>query len=125
MKCNLKCVTKYGDQLYLVFRVLVGTMFFAHGIGKLSGFGLNLMGAAGIIETVAGLLIVFGLWTRLAALFGAVTMLVAYFMVHPGFNPLASGGELAVMYFVAFLVMLRDGAGKYSLEKKLFKKEQF
>lgn len=127
-KCNLKCVSKYGDQLYLVFRVLIGAMFFLHGLGKVTAesFSLtSLLGVAGIVEILVGAMLVLGLWTRLGALAGAITMVVAYVMMHPGLNPLSSGGELAVLYLVSFLVILRDGAGKYSLEKKLFKKEQF
>ena len=53
-------------------------------------------------------------------------MIVAYFYMHAGLNPLATGGELAVMYLLAFLVMMRDGAGKlWSLEKKLSRNEKF
>ncbi len=127
-KCNLKCVSKYGDQLYLVFRVLIGAMFFLHGLGKVTveSFSvISLLGVAGIVEILVGAMLVLGLWTRLGALAGAITMVVAYVMMHPGLNPLSSGGELAVLYLVSFLVILRDGAGKYGLEKKLFKKEQF
>ena len=127
-KCNLKCVSKYGDQLYLVFRVLIGAMFFLHGLGKVTAESFSvtsLLGVAGIVEILVGIMLLLGLWTRLGALAGAITMVVAYVMMHPGLNPLSSGGELAVLYLVSFLVILRDGAGKYSLEKKLFKKEQF
>ena len=125
--CNLKCVSKYGDQIYLAFRGLIGAMFFLHGVSKFSAeFSItSLLGVAGVVEVLVGLLLVLGLWTRLAALGGAITMVVAYVMMHPGFNPLVSGGELALLYLLSFLIMIRDGAGKYSLEKKLFKKEQF
>jgi putative oxidoreductase len=125
-----KITKKYGDQMYFVFRLLVGLMFFMHGAGKLFGWfggpgfgfgGAPLMVAAGVLEFLIGLAIVFGLWTRLAALGGAVVMLVAYITTHLHWNPLASGGELAVMYFVAFLVLMVQGAGKWRLEKK----EQF
>ena len=112
--------------MYFVFRLLVGLMFFMHGAGKLfgwfggPGFGFGgepLMVLAGVLEFLIGLAIVFGLWTRLAAFGGAIVMLVAYFKAHLGWNPLTSGGELAVMYFVAFLVLMVYGAGKWRLEK--------
>tara|TARA_Y100000310_G_scaffold321134_1_gene378381 strand:- start:1408 stop:1722 length:315 start_codon:yes stop_codon:yes gene_type:complete len=103
-----------------------------YGSGKLFGwFGGtamelgSLMGVAGVVETLAGLAILLGFWTRLGALGGAITMLVAYFYMHLGLNPLTSGGEAAVLYFVAFLVLMRDGAGVWSLEKKLTGKEKF
>lgn len=131
-KCGLDCLSKYGTQFYGVFRVLVGLMFFMHGAGKLFGwFGGtaqavgSLIGVAGVVETLVGLALVLGLWSRLAALGGAITMLVAYFYMHLGWNPLTSGGELAVMYFVAFLVIMRDGAGSWSLEKHIWGKEKF
>ncbi len=133
-KCSLDCISKYGSQLYGVFQILVGLMFFMHGAGKLFGwFGGNaqalgsLFGVAGIVETLVGLALVFGMWSRLAALGGAITMLVAYFYVHVGngLNPLGNGGEAAILYFVAFLVIMRDGAGAWSLEKKLWGKERF
>ena len=87
----------------------------------------SLVGVAGIVETLAGLMILLGLWTRLGGLAGAVTMLVAYFYVHVGggLNPLTNGGEMAILYFVAFLVIMRDGAGSWSLEKQFWKKERF
>ncbi len=129
----INCLGKYGTQFYLVFRVLVGLMFFMHGAGKLfgwfggtaMGFG-GLMGIAGIVEVVVGLAILLGFWTRLAALLGGVTMLVAYVYMHWGLNPLTSGGELALMYLLAFLVLMKDGAGKlWSLEQQVTGKERF
>ncbi len=129
-KCS-KLLKKYGEWNYLAFRLLVGLMFFMHGFGKLWGAKaaplMSLMGFTGVVEVVVGLAVLFGLWTRLAALGGAITMLVAYFKVHAagGLSPLVNGGELAVMYFVAFLVLMQYGAGKLSLEKKLKGKECF
>ena len=133
-KCGLNCLSKYGSQFYSVFRILVGLMFFMHGAGKLFGwFGgtalpLNsLFGVAGIVETLVGLALILGFWSRLAALGGAITMLVAYFYMHigGGLNPLTNGGEVVILYFVAFLIIIRDGAGGWSLEKKLLDKEKF
>ena len=128
-KC--KCLEKYHDYFYLVFSVLVGLMFFLHGWGKLFGESpaalVSLMGVAGVVELVSGAAIALGFFTRLAGGLGAVTMLVAFFKVHAsgGFNPLTNGGELAVMYFVAFLVIMEHGARKWSLEQKILKKEVF
>jgi len=118
---------KYRYQFYFVFRVLVGLMFAIHGAQKLFGaFGGNkaelfsLMGLAGIIEFFGGLMILVGLWVSLASFFSALQMLVAYFMAHSGqgLNPLANGGEKAVLYFAAFLVLLAFGAGKWGFDKK-------
>ena len=129
----MDCLGKYGEQYYLVFRVLVGLMFFMHGAQKLFGwFGGNaaelasIYGVGGVVEVVVGLAILLGFWTRLAALLGAVTMAVAYVYMHLGINPLTSGGEKALLYLLAFLVLMKDGSGKlWSLENKVNGKERF
>ena len=130
-----KFVKEKGDYFYGVFRILVGLLFVQHGIQKLFGmFGFpqpaplfSLFGLAGIIEFFGGLLSAFGLFTRLAALIAALEMLVAYFMVHvpQGLIPIMNQGELALLFFASFLIIIAYGAGKWSLEKAIFKKEFF
>ena len=131
-KTSPNCQEENGNNYaYALFRLIVSGMFFAHGASKLFGLfgGLSghgdivhfgsLLWYAGIIEFAVGLLVFLGVFTRLAALFGMAEMFVAYFMVHfpKGFNPLNNGGELALFYFVAFLIIFRYGAGKFSLKK--------
>ncbi len=135
IKNRLECCDKV---FYVIFRLLVGFMFFAHGAQKLFGwFGgkvvaiASLMGVAGIVEVIGGLLIFFGLFTRLAALISAIEIGVAYFKAHftvstlAGWMPLMNKGELALMYFAAFLVLIMYGAGAWSLEKVISRKEHF
>ena len=126
-----KCVDKYSGYFYLVFRVLIGVLFFMHGWMKFSGsnpaaFG-SLFWFAGAIEVVAGVLLVLGLFSRLVATVTAIEMIVAWFVAHVsrGWNPLANGGEAAVLFLAAFLVVIVYGNGKLSLEPKLWKKELF
>ncbi len=119
--------------LYLLFRLVFGGLFLMHGLTKFgipSGTATDLasmMGVAGIVEILVGVTLVLGLFTRLTALFGIVQMLVAYFMVHfpQGLSPLANGGELALLYFAAFLVVLVYGNGEFSVESAVMKKETF
>lgn len=114
-------ILKYRGHLYFIFRVLVGLLFFTHGIQKFGLLGgssvdlISLMGLAGTIEVLIGILIVVGLLTRIAALIGAIEMLVAYFMVHfpAGLNPLANQGEPALLFFAAFLVLIGYGSVKW------------
>ncbi len=123
-----KCVQKYGDYLYVLFRALIGLLFFMHGWGKFAaGMAQGLMLVAAIVEVVAGVGIFLGVFTRLLSTLGAIQMVVAYFMVHAkqGLNPLANGGELAVLFFAAFLVLIVYGNKKWSVEKALLKKEVF
>jgi len=129
-----KYANKYKDQLYFVFRVLIGLMFMQHGAQKLFGvFGskgavelFSLMGVVGVIEFAGGLLIAFGLFTRIAAAVSAIVMASVYFKVHAsnGLMPIVNKGELALVYFAAFLAIIALGAGKWNLEKVLFKKKK-
>mgnify|MGYP001613687113 CR=1 FL=1 len=114
-------IVKYKGYLYFVFRILVGLLFFTHGIQKFGLLGgssvdlISLMGLAGTIEILVGALIVIGFLTRIAALIGAIEMLVAYFMAHlpSGLNPLTNQGEPALLFFVAFLVLMGYGSVKW------------
>lgn len=123
---------KNGDYFYFIFRVLVGLLFLQHGSQKLFGVLegnqaeiFTLFGLAGVIEFFGGLLIVLGLLTRWAALISALEMLSAYFMAHAskGFFPIINGGELALLYFASFLVILVYGAKKWGLDKYIFKEK--
>jgi len=132
--------TKIPDNskiyFYAVFRILIGFMFMLHGGQKLFGwFGgpggngsvalTSIYGFAGIIELIGGLFILLGLFTSIAALISAFNMIGAWIIVHipKGFIPLTNGGELAALYFAAFLVLIAYGAQAWSLEKILLKKE--
>jgi putative oxidoreductase len=116
-----------NEVAYVVFRVLIGFMFWCNGAKKLFGwFGgspvelMSQMGAAGVIEFAVGLLLVIGLFTRYAASLGALLMLAAYGIAHVsrGLLPIMNGGERALLYFAAFLVLATLGAGKFSLDSR-------
>jgi len=127
------------DYAYFIFRVFLGLLFLQHGLQKLFGaFGgvagdgqavqlFSLFGLAGIIEFLAGISIALGLFARFGAFFAALQMAVAYFMAHApkGLIPMLNMGELALLYFAAFLAIMAFGARRWSLEKAIFKKEFF
>lgn len=113
-----KYVDQYKSEMYFVFRVLVGYMFALHGAEKLGLIGGGSMAEgvfllAGIIELVVGIAVLLGAYVQEASVLGAATMLVAFVWKHFGINPLATGGELALMYFAAFLVLAIYGPGKW------------
>jgi putative oxidoreductase len=126
-----KYLGKYSDLLYGVLRIVAGLLFACHGAQKLLGmFGgmdgggaraeiASQMGLAGIIELVAGLLILLGLFTSWAAFIASGQMAVAYFMAHAGggFWPIQNQGELAVLYCFLFLFIASRGGGKLALRK--------
>ena len=119
---------KYGNYGYLVFRLLFGLLFFMHGYAKFAGgTPAGLMLVAGVVELVVGAAVFLGFFTRLGAVLGAIQMLVAFFMVHvpQGWNPLANGGEPALLFFAAFLALAAYGNGAWSLETVASHKETF
>lgn len=121
---------RFSPYLYAVMRIVVGLLFASHGAQKLFGvFGgvdgrggtpplMSKFGAAGVIEVVAGLLIVFGLFAGYAAFIASGEMAVAYFTAHAprGFWPLVNGGEAAVLYCFVFLYVASRGSGVWSID---------
>ncbi|MSS75119.1 DoxX family protein [Candidatus Pacearchaeota archaeon] len=111
----------HKDKMLGAFRIAVGLLFMANGAQKLFGGyfdATSLMGVAGLVEFVGGILVTVGLFTRVVSFLCAGQMLVAYFMVHAGnaLSPLANKGELALLYAVAFLLLLFKGSGDWSLD---------
>lgn len=113
-----------------VFRIVVALMFVLHGTAKLFGwpdgspvaFGAWPAWWAGALEVVLGGLIAIGLFTRPAAFVAAGQMAVAYFWVHfpDGFWPTVNGGETAVLYCFAFLLLVFTGPGALAVSRDRF-----
>jgi putative oxidoreductase len=121
----------WSGPLLSVLRIFTGLLFLCHGTQKLFAWPVandwfkdlqifSLMGLAGVLEVVGGILIVLGLFTRLTAFVLSGMMAVAYFMAHAGqgFWPIANGGELAILYCFIFLYMAAAGGGSWSLDAK-------
>lgn len=119
-------VSRFAPHAFAILRIVVGLLFAMHGSQKLLGFPgdkppvelMSMMGLAGVIELVGGLLIAFGLLTRIAAFLSSGTMAVAYFMAHASQHPLPiiNQGELAVVYCFVFLYIWAHGPGIWSLD---------
>ena len=118
---------QYSEYAYALLRIVAGFMFILHGTQKLFGtpssnrppMELNtLMTVAGVIEIVAGSMIMLGLFAGLAAFIASGEMAVAYFMVHQpgGALPIQNGGELAALYCFVFLYIACRGSGVLSLD---------
>jgi putative oxidoreductase len=114
---------------HAALRIVTGLLFLQHGTTKLFRFPLtdyfkdgvqiaSLMGVAGILELVGGILIIIGLFTRTTAFVLSGMMAVAYFMAHgsQGLFPILNGGELAIMYCFVFLWLATAGAGPFSID---------
>jgi putative oxidoreductase len=118
---------RYAPTTYALFRIVFGFLFLAFGLQKTMGmFGgqavasfASIQGAAGVIETVCGLLIMLGLFTKPAAFLASGEMAVAYFYIHVrlmGSLPLANMGERSTMFCFAFLYIATRGSGILSLD---------
>ena len=80
---------------------------------------INALFITGVVEFFGGLLILIGLWTHLAALLATFIMLMAYLTAHYAWFPTLNNGELAAMYFTAFLVIFAFGPGPCSADSWL------
>jgi putative oxidoreductase len=121
------------DAGKLVLRALLAILILFHGTSKLIGgvgFITGMLAKAGlppalgylvyIGEVVAPLLMLFGVFTRAAALVMAVNMIVALLLVHTSqfFSINETGGwalELQGMYLGAAIAVALLGAGRYSI----------
>ena len=116
---------KYSPYIYAILRIVAGFLFMIHGTQKLLGFpnsppmpASGMLVAAGIIELVAGLMILIGFFASIAAFIASGEMAVAYFMVHhpQGWWPIQTGGELAVLFCFVFLYIASHGSGIWSID---------
>lgn len=113
-------------------RVVFGFLFALFGTSKLFDWPIA-MGIptgswpawyAGLIEFVGGLLIMTGLFTRIAAFISSGAMAVAYFWQHQplGLWPIVdpqyggNGGLPAIAFCFVFFLFVFTGGGRYSLD---------
>ncbi len=111
-------------------RIVSAFLFLQHGTAKLlhvphvaefdSLHVLSLVGFAGTLEIVGGLLLLLGLFTRPAAFILSGEMAVAYFMAHAPqghfLTPALNQGEEAVLYCFIFLFLSVAGGGAWSID---------
>ena len=121
----MNMLARYETQAYALLRIVAGFLFACHGAQKLFGMLggnqvelVSLLGLAGIIELVGGLLIMLGLFTGSVAFICSGQMAVAYFMAHfpNGFWPIQNQGELATLYSFLFLYIAAKGSGIWSID---------
>ena len=125
----MKPLRGVSEVVFSIARMVVGFLFCLHGVEKMFGVLsrdapvelLSQAGAAGVIELVAGALIMVGLYTPWAAFLASGEMAFAYFLSHQsrGFWPTENGGEQAVFYCFVFLYFATRGSGPISLDRML------
>jgi len=131
MKLDL---ARFEPWLRSLLRIMAAFTFSQHGWQKFFGWfgGIagtsvpvnTMLGAAGLIETVGGALMMLGLFTRPVAFVLSGEMAIGYFRTHAprGFWPLPNGGELAVFYCFLWLWFSAAGGGPVSLDRLLGRK---
>src|SRR5688572_9576774 len=133
---------RYAPVTYALFRIVFGFLFLCFGLQKMFGLLggpqadlMTMQGAAGLIETVCGLLIMIGLFTKPAAFLASGEMAVAFWYIHvsviamgqggpglpTGLLPIMNRGVDAAAFCFAFLYVASRGAGIWSADAAIGK----
>jgi putative oxidoreductase len=128
---NADFIATWQPRALALLRIGTAFLFVQHGMAKLLHFPhvamfdslapLSLIGFAGLLEIVGGVLVLLGWFTRPAAFILSGEMAVAYFMAHASqgnpLSPLLNQGESAVLFCLIFLLLSVAGSGSWSVDK--------
>jgi putative oxidoreductase len=138
-----KLIHTNNDVVLLVLRVVLGIVFIAHGVPKLTGFSGTMnffttqLGIPAVFaflaimaEGLGGFGLVAGLLTRVAAFGIAVNMAVAVYLLHwqHGFfmnwfgNQKGEGYEYHLLVIALAAALMIRGGGKWSIDGVIAKK---
>jgi putative oxidoreductase len=123
--------TTWVPRAQALLRIVSGYLFLLHGSAKLLHMPhipqfdevqiVSLLGAAGVLELVGGILLILGLFTRPVAFILSGEMAFAYFMAHASKDtvllPLMNHGEAAVLFCFIFLFLAMAGGGAWSVDR--------
>lgn len=127
----------FRDIILLIVRVFIGFAMLSHGFPKLQmlleggkiefydflGLGPQISLILTIVaEFVCSILLILGLFTRIALGFLIFTMVIAAFVVH-GADPFEKR-ELAFIYLSVYLLLMAYGAGKISVDHMIEKRKR-
>ena len=128
---KVSSLTRLRDYALSLYRLVLGLLFTTHGVAAIFGVlggavpqggsispWLWPYGTAALIQLVGGALVFAGLATRPFALICSGSMAYAYFTVHAkiALLPAQNGGDEAVMFCWAFLLIALFGPGPLSLD---------
>ena len=131
-----KLLRRYAEPIYAITRIVVAMVYWLHGTTKLFDWPpgarprgavdvASLLGAAGVIETICGALIMIGLFTRGAAFLASGQMAAAYclrqapFAILPIYQPPGILGESTIFNCFFFLYVAAKGPGMWSVDHLL------
>ncbi len=133
---------KLDSYMLPLLRIALGAILIPHGCQKLFGWfggmgfakfsglfdqlgyrpGAFWVAVVALTELVGGLMLIFGAFTRLAALGVVIFMINAvWFTSAKGFFWTAGGMEFSLLLLVVALVFMIKGGGEYSVDQKLSK----
>src|ERR1035438_1411123 len=123
-------IETWTPRALAALRIVAVYLFLQHGTAKLFGFPhvamfdnlsvLSLIGLAGMLELVGGVLLVVGLFVRPVAFILSGEMAIAYFTAHAAHGnvlfPTLNQGEAAVLYSFIYLFLAAAGGGVWSID---------
>lgn len=123
---------RWFDSAILFMRIFIGAMMLTHGIGKLQNYNaivnsfpdpLGIGSAVSFaiitfVEIGCSVLIIMGLFTRLATLPLIFGMFVATFIAFP--DKSFATGELSFVYMGIYIMLLISGGGRYAIDAFMF-----
>ena len=116
---------RFRPYILSILRIVAALLLLQHGLAKVVGFpvaGPPLQGLiilAAFLETVGGLLLLVGAYTRIVAFILSGEMAFAYLMGHAprSFYPAVNGGNPAVLFCFIFLYFAFAGGGPWSADR--------
>ncbi|WBB79979.1 DoxX family protein [Micromonospora sp. WMMD882] len=132
-------ISRVADPVLSLFRIVVGLLFTLRGVASVFGVLGGHRGSghavefavwptwwAAMIQLVGGLLVLVGLWSRVAAIVCSGSMAYAYFVVHQpeALLPAQNGGELSALFCWAFFLVAILGPGSWALDTLLRQRRQ-
>lgn len=123
---------RWFDSAILFMRIFIGAMMLTHGIVKLQNYNaivnsfpdpLGIGSAVSFaiitfVEVGCSVLIIMGLFTRLATLPLIFGMFVATFIAFP--DKSFAAGELSFVYMGIYIMLLISGGGRYAIDAFMF-----
>ncbi len=119
----------WAPRVLSLLRIAAALLFIEHGTQKLFGFPpsahpapavFSLLWIAAILESIGGILLLLGLFTRPVAFLLSGEMAVAYWIYHApnNFFPANNGGDAAILFCFVFLYIAFAGGGEWSLDAR-------
>jgi putative oxidoreductase len=126
----MNSLSAWAPRALSVLRIIIGLMFFEHGLQKIAGFPpghyantgvhMSLEGLSGCFE-ISAILVAIGLFTRPVAFILSGMMAVGYWTTHFPQNPwpVNNMGDAAILYCFIFLYFVFAGPGPWSIDARM------